>query len=103
MHSTEGLSDRITAGLLSPHRKVCTEFVNAFLDYNFNSEKTNFVRWIFIKKKQGSIGIIYPIHNSKARFLQARKTHISMAINETRTRITSFELMVFTGLQNLGF
>jgi hypothetical protein len=69
-HSTEGLSDRITAGFLSPHHKLCTEFVNTLLDYNFNSEKTNFVRWTFIKKKQGSIGTIYPILNSKAFFFK---------------------------------
>lgn len=51
MHSTEGLSDRIIAGLLSPHRNVYTEFVNAVLDYNFNSQKTIFFfRWPFIKK-----------------------------------------------------
>jgi len=75
MHSTEDLSDRTTAGLLSPHRKVCIEFVNAFLDYNFNSEKTNFVSWAVKKKKQVSIGTIYPILNNKASFLRARKAH----------------------------
>ena len=78
MRSAEGLSDRIIAGLLSPHREICTEFVNAFLDYNFNSEKTNVVRWIFIKKKHGSIGTIYPILNSKASFLQARNTRTTL-------------------------
>lgn len=56
MCSAEGLSDRIIAGLLSPHREICTEFVNAFLDYNFNSEKTNVVRWIFIKKNMVQLG-----------------------------------------------
>jgi len=54
-------------------------------------------------KKKGSVGAIYPIINSKAGFHQAGKTHHSIAINETHTRITSFELLIFTGLQDLGF
>jgi hypothetical protein len=74
MHPSKVISDRIIARFLFPQHKVYTEFVNVFHNINFNSEKTNLLDGLSLKK--GSIETIYPIINSIASFLQARKTHI---------------------------